>query len=111
MRALHKHLTEQGIDTIDVNTSHPGMARSGLGEADQRPWLLRPIFAAAFLFASSTEKGAQPTVYAATAPEVEGQSDLYFGPKGREKVSERFYTPENERAVWDYCLKVLAPYR
>lgn len=110
MRALRKNLREQGVDTIDVNMTHPGMAKSSLGEANQRPWYLRPIFALAFLFASSTEKGAQPTIYAATSPEIEGVSDRYYGPKGEEKVSERYYTPENEKAVWDYCLKVLDPY-
>ena len=110
MRALRKHLSAQGVESIDVNTTHPGMARSSLGEANQRPLWLRPVFAVAFLFASSTEKGAQPTIHAATAPEVEGLSDLYFGPKGREKVSERHHSPAAEAAVWDYCMDVLRPY-
>ncbi|MGO3152139.1 MAG: SDR family NAD(P)-dependent oxidoreductase [Galactobacter sp.] len=110
MRALHKELMARGIESIDVNTTHPGMAKSSLGEAHLRPWWLRPIFALAYLFASSTEKGAQPTIYAATSPEIEGTSDRYYGPKGEEKVSERYYTPENEKAVWDYCLLVLKPY-
>lgn len=110
MRALRKHLSAQGVESIDVNTTHPGMAKSSLGETDQRPWLLRPVFALAYLFGTSTEKGAQPTIHAATAPEIEGLSDRYYGPKGEEKVSERYYTPENEKAVWDYCLKVLDPY-
>ena len=91
MRHLRKQLLEQGTDTIDVNCTHPGMARSSLGEADQRPWLLKPVFAVAFLFASSVEKGAQPTIHAATSPGAEGLSDQYFGPKGLEKVSERYY--------------------
>ena len=110
MRALHKHLLDQGIDTIDVNTTHPGMARTHLGESDQRPFLMKLIFAAAIPFMSSVQKGAQPTIYAATSPEAEGLSDRYFGPKGQEKVSERYYTPENEKAVWDYCMKVVGPY-
>lgn len=110
MRALHKELIARGIASIDVNTTHPCMAKSNLGEAHLRPWWLRPIFALAYLFASSTEKGAQPTIFAATSPEIEGTSDRYYGPKGEEKVSERYYTPENEKAVWDYCLLVLKPY-
>jgi NAD(P)-dependent dehydrogenase (short-subunit alcohol dehydrogenase family) len=110
MRALRKSLRDRGIDNIDVNCTHPGTAKTSLGEADQRPGWLKPIFAAAFYFASSTEDGAAPTIYAATAPEVEGLNEMYFGPKGRERVSEKYWTPANEKKVWDYCLKVQEPY-
>lgn len=111
MRALHKDLLARGIDTVDVNCSHPGTAKTNLGEADQRPFLMKLLFAVFVpLFATSAEKGAEPTIHAATDPQFEGLSNLYLGPKGREKVNEKYYTPENEKAVWDYCLKVLTPY-
>ena len=111
MRALHKDLVARGIDNIDVNCTHPGTAKTSLGEADQRPLWLRPLFLIFGLFiATSAEEGAESTIYAATSPEIEGRSDLYFGPKGLEKVSEKHYTPANEKAVWDYCLKVVGPY-
>lgn len=110
MRSLVKQLQSQGIDTIDINYAHPGMAKSSLGEAKERPWILRPIFGLAYLIGSSTEAGAQPIVKAAIDPRFQGQSNLYFGPKGLEKVSEKYYTPENEKAVWNYCMKVLSPY-
>lgn len=111
MRALHKDLVARGIDTIDVNCTHPGSAKSSLGESDQRPLLMKALWAVwTPLFATSTEKGAESTIYAATSPEIEGRSDLYFGPKGLEKVSEKHYTSANEKAVWDYCLKVVGPY-
>lgn len=110
MRALRKQLHAQGVTTIDVNCTHPGTAKSSLGEADQRPGWMKPIFAAAYFFAAPTAEGAAPTIYAATAPEVEGLNEMYFGPKGRDKVSDRYWTPANEKKVWDYCLKVLEPY-
>ncbi|MCA1271046.1 SDR family NAD(P)-dependent oxidoreductase [Streptomyces sp. 7G] len=110
MRSLREHLLKQGIETIDVNCTHPGMARTNLGESDQRPFLMRLVFAAAIPFMSSVEKGAQSTIHAATSQEAEGLSDQYFGPKGQEKVSERHHTPANQQRVWDYCHEVVAPY-
>ena len=110
MRALRKRLVERGVDNIDVNCTHPGMARTNLGESDQRPFLMKLVFAAAIPFTSSVGRGAEPTIYAATSPAVEGLSDRYFGPNGQEKVSERFHTPANEQAVWDYCMKVVGPF-
>lgn len=110
MRALYKQLLAEGIDTIDVNCTHPGTAKTHLGEADQRPLWIRPLFAIFAALAPTAAKGAEPTIYAATSPEIEGVSDQYFGPKGREKVNEKYYTPANERTVWEYCLKVVGPY-
>ncbi|MFI6744421.1 hypothetical protein ACIBI9_67205 [Nonomuraea sp. NPDC050451] len=86
------------------------MARTNLGESDQRPFLLKLVFAAAVPFMSSVAKGAQSTIHAATSPEVEGLSNRYFGPKGQEKVSERHHTPAGEQAVWAHCMKVVGPY-
>ncbi|MFZ1381472.1 MAG: SDR family NAD(P)-dependent oxidoreductase [Scrofimicrobium sp.] len=111
MRALHKQLLERGIDTIDVNYTHPGTAKTNLGESEQRPLLMKILFGAWVpLFGTSAEKGAQPTIRAAMDPTLQGQSNLYLGPKGIEKVAERYYTPENEKAVWNYAMKVLDPY-
>ncbi|WP_432187509.1 SDR family NAD(P)-dependent oxidoreductase [Streptomyces sp. Tue6028] len=111
MRRLSKNLRADGVTTIDVNCTHPGTAKTSLGESDQRPFLMKLLFAVFIpLFATTAEKGAQSTIYAATSPEAEGLSDRYFGPKGQAKVSERHYTPANERAVWDYCMKVVGPY-
>jgi NAD(P)-dependent dehydrogenase (short-subunit alcohol dehydrogenase family) len=111
MRALRKQLRAQGIDNIDVNCAHPGTAKTNLGEADQRPFLMKLLFAVFVpLFGTSAADGAAPTIYAATAPEVEGLNEMYFGPKGRERVNEKYWTPANEKKVWDYCLKVLEPY-
>ncbi|MDF3309695.1 SDR family NAD(P)-dependent oxidoreductase [Rhodococcus sp. T2V] len=111
MRRLSKNLKEEGVNTIDVNCTHPGTAKTSLGESDQRPFLMKLLFAVFVpLFATTAEKGAQSTIYAATSPEIEGSSDRYYGPKGLEKVNERYYSPANEDAVWKYCMKVLAPY-
>ncbi|MFD7025242.1 SDR family NAD(P)-dependent oxidoreductase [Promicromonospora sukumoe] len=113
MRRLRKHLTEQGIESIDVNCTHPGMALTNLGNNDQRPLAMKVLYTVGAPFASlmqSAAEGAAPTIYAATSPEVEGFSDRYYGPKGLEKVSERHYSAENEEAVWAYCMRVVGPY-
>ncbi|GAA1821490.1 SDR family NAD(P)-dependent oxidoreductase [Luedemannella flava] len=114
MRSLRKHLSEQGIETIDVNTTHPGIALTNLGGSEKRPWYMTVIYTVgrplAPLLMRTAAQGAAPTIYAATSPEVEGLSDRYYGPKGLEQVSERHYTPANEAAVWNYCMKVVDPY-
>jgi hypothetical protein len=58
----------------------------------------------------SMDKAASSSIYAATSPELEGVSGKYFGPKGEEKPSKKYYSPENERTVWDYALGVIRTY-
>lgn len=36
-------------------------------------------------------------------------SGKYFGPKGEEQTSTKYYSPENERKVWDYALNIICP--
>ncbi|EAA3799150.1 ketoreductase, partial [Salmonella enterica subsp. enterica] len=50
------------------------------------------------------------SIYAATSPDLEGVSGKYFGPKGEEQPSAKYYSAENERKVWDYALKIIKPY-
>lgn len=110
MRHLDKELKTKGITNITVNCTHPGSAKTNLGEADQRPFLMKILFRAWVVMMSSVEEGAQSTIYAATSEEVKGLSNKYYGPKGLEKVNEKYYTEENEKIVWDYCMKVCDPY-
>ncbi|WP_435226184.1 SDR family NAD(P)-dependent oxidoreductase [Streptomyces sp. Tue6028] len=85
MRRLSKNLRADGVTTIDVNCTHPGTAKTSLGESDQRPFLMKLLFAVFIpLFATTAEKGAQSTIYAATSPEAAGLSDR-SGPRARRR--------------------------
>ncbi len=70
-RALHRRLTEAGIDVKAV-AAHPGWTGTDL----QRHSLL--IRAMNLIFAMKTEQGALPTLRAATDPDVAGND--YYGP-------------------------------
>jgi hypothetical protein len=59
---------------------------------------------------NSVAKGASSSIKAAVSPELEGVTGKYFGLKGEEKPSDKYYSPENEQAVWDYCKKVTDKY-
>ncbi|MDO5294215.1 MAG: hypothetical protein Q4F05_15870 [bacterium] len=110
MRHLKKELEAKGIKNITVNCTHPGSAKTHLGESDQRPFLMKLLFAAWIPLMTSVEKGSESTIYAATSNEIKGQSNLYIGPKGLEKVKDKYYSEQNEKILWDYCMKVVGPY-
>ena len=59
----------------------------------------------------SLAKGEKSSIEAAVSPKLEGVTGKYFGQKGEEKVSDKYYSVENEQIVWNYCLKVTEDYR
>ena len=59
---------------------------------------------------NSMEKAISPIIKTSTSDEFEGITGKYFGPKGEEKPSQKYYTVENEQKVWDYCIKSTAKY-
>ncbi len=70
---LQRRLTAAGEKTIAV-AAHPGWTKTNLQQHSGMFQLLNPIFA------QTTDMGALPTLYAATAPDVQGSE--YFGPDG-----------------------------
>ncbi|MGH8183561.1 MAG: SDR family oxidoreductase [Rhodanobacteraceae bacterium] len=79
-RALAKRLAGTGVT---VNCLHPGTVATGIwghgapGSGWKRA-LFAGVMAPAKLFMLSPERGARTIVYAATSPEVEGKTGLYF---------------------------------
>jgi hypothetical protein len=59
---------------------------------------------------SSRITASSTLLFAATADEMYGMNDNYIRSKGYKKASERYYSFENEKIIWDYCLKVYSPY-
>lgn len=78
---LNRRLREQGSAVIAV-AAHPGYSATNIGDgAAQGSYLKALAFRLGnFLFAQSAEKGALPTLYAATMPDVQGGD--YIGPHG-----------------------------
>ena len=110
IRHFPKYCKENGIKNITFNIVHPGSAKTNLGNTGNRPMAMKIMFFLWRPMMTSVEKGAAPTIFAATSPEMKGKNDCYIGPKGFEKAAERYYTEENEQILWDYCMKITEPY-
>ena len=110
MRHFVKYCEEQGIKNITFNCVHPGSAKTNLGNTGNRPTSFKVLFFLWQPMMTSVKKGAKPTIFAAAADEMKGKNNCYIGPKGYEKVNEKYYSKENEKIVWDYCMKIAEPY-
>ena len=108
---LQRRLAAAGADAISVGC-HPGYAATNLQAAGPRmegSRLKEAIMGAAnALFAQSARMGALPTLYAATAPGVNGCD--YIGPTGlggmrgypgKARSSTRSYDEDTARRLWD----------
>ncbi len=106
MRHFEKYCHENNIRNVTFNCVHPGSVKTNLGNTGNRPLILKILFWGWQIFMIPIEKGIAPIIFAAMSPEMEGKNNLYIGPKGYEKVNEKYYTQENEKIVWDHCMKV-----
>ncbi|WP_252700181.1 oxidoreductase [Natronosalvus vescus] len=99
----------RGVKSIAV---HPGYADTNLqlrvARAKGSRLQLVMMGLANALFAQPASKGALPTLYAATAPDVEGGA--YYGPGGpfnvrgsptRQRPSSAAHNPETARRLWE----------
>jgi len=103
-------MKKAGIRNITFNTVHPGSATTSLGRESTKSILTKIIYFLWRPLMTTAAKGASSSIYAATSPELEGITGSYFGPKGEEKPSDKYYSLENEQIVWDYCKKVTKDY-
>ncbi|GAA1203311.1 oxidoreductase [Prauserella alba] len=112
---LDRRLRAAGEDVVSV-AAHPGYSDTGLAPAmarAQRNVVLRTVMnvggrLGGLLLAQSTERGAAPQLYAATAPDVSGGD--YFGPLGPGQLRGKPGTvrpvdaaadPATGTALWD----------
>ena len=110
MQHFVSEMKKANISNITFNSVHPGSTKSNLGREATKSLKWKIIY---FLFQpmmNSMEKAISASVKGATAPELEGVTGKYFGPKGEEKPSQKYNSPENEQIVWDYCMEISKPY-
>jgi NAD(P)-dependent dehydrogenase (short-subunit alcohol dehydrogenase family) len=111
MRHFVSEMEKAGIHNIAFYTVHPGSAQSSLGrESTKSSLVTRIIYFLWKPLMNSVAAGAAPSIKAATSPELESVTGKYFGPKGEEKPSDKYYSKENEQKVWDYSMNVIKPY-
>ncbi len=110
-RHMASQLKEQGINNITVNASHPGAVATNFGQDSDKGFINNLIFMVALPFIDKPLKGAKTSIYLATSPEVENITGEFFNNKEKiEKPDDRYYSPENEKIVWDYCKQITEDY-
>jgi len=87
--------------SVTVNALHPGFVNTGFGK-NNKNILMRFFFSfAAPLMALSPEKGAQTSIYLATAPELEGVTGKYFSNKKETTAQKIAYDQDAARKLWE----------
>ncbi len=85
---------------VTVNVMHPGFVRTNFAKSDAGRGM-RLILKLSSPFAKSPEKGAETSVYLATAPEVENVTGKYFANRKEIKSSKVSYNRELQQKLWE----------
>jgi NAD(P)-dependent dehydrogenase (short-subunit alcohol dehydrogenase family) len=93
-------------ESITANAVHPGAVATNFGVESNLGVLLKVFAKLARPFFRSVEQGADTLIYLATAEEVAHKSGLYYVDRKPAKVSTKYYSPEAEKLIWDYCVEV-----
>jgi retinol dehydrogenase 12 len=101
---LARRLRQHGITNIITNSLHPGVVASSFGQSSN--WFTKAFYKVAAPFMTSSEEGAQTSIYLATTPEVANTSGGYFVKKRPEAVKSSYNTPENARRLWELSEKL-----
>ncbi|XP_045169147.2 retinol dehydrogenase 12-like [Mercenaria mercenaria] len=112
-REFHKRFANDG--KICVYSMHPGMVRTRLGRHTilfNRYFQIFgfPVYALLyslyFLLIKSAREGCQTVVYCAVAPELQGQSDGYYGNFKKEPWSKPASDLDLAKKVWEISEKL-----
>lgn len=108
---LAAELQKQGITNVTVNCSHPGAVGTNFGQDSDNGFINNMIYKIALHLMPAPEKGAVTNIYLASSDEVKGLTGKFFNNKKQlEKPQTKEYTPAREQQLWDYCMKVCAPF-
>jgi NAD(P)-dependent dehydrogenase (short-subunit alcohol dehydrogenase family) len=86
---------------VTVNSLHPGTVRTGYGRDGDTTGLLRVGLAIGGRFFLSPEKGADTSVYLASAPDVAGITGEYFVKRKIKRPSSAARDADAARKLWD----------
>jgi retinol dehydrogenase-12 len=85
--------------TVTVNAAHPGFVASNFGKANG--WLANLLLLVSKPLQISSQKGAETSVYLASAPEVAGITGGYFDKSRQARSSKASNDPTLMRGLWD----------
>ena len=95
---LARRLRAHDIANITTNAVHPGAVASNFGDS-AGGWLGK-LTRLARPFMLTVEKGAETSIFLASAPEVAAVSGGYFAKKRAEPVQHAFNTPAHAKQLW-----------
>lgn len=104
---LNTQLQQQGITNVTVNTLHPGAVKTGFAVNSNLGFLLNTLVKLMRPFFKTVEQGADTIIYLATA-DIHEKGGLYYVDRKPVGTGVKYYSPENEKLVWDYCAKLTA---
>lgn len=110
MQHFVTEMKKAGINNITFNSVHPGSTSTSLARESAKSLKFRIIMFLWKPMMNSMEKAISASIKTATSAELEGVTGKYFGPKGEEKPSKKYYSAENEQKVWDYSMQIIKPY-
>jgi retinol dehydrogenase 12 len=102
-RELARRLAGSGVT---VNAVHPGVVRTGLGQNNDAPILklltnlVRPFF-------RSPDRGAETSLWACTAPELDGVTGRYFADRREQQPHANALDDDAARRLWDASAKLV----
>lgn len=91
-------------DLITINALHPGVIRTELGSfRGPLGWLLSCVK----LFWASPEKGAEPPVWLATHPDVQGISGTYYNKTEEMELADNAKDEKLRKVLWEKSLELV----
>jgi NAD(P)-dependent dehydrogenase (short-subunit alcohol dehydrogenase family) len=102
-RELARRLAGSGVT---VNAVHPGVVRTGLGQNNDAP-ILKLLTNLARPFFRSPEKGAETSIWACTAPELDGVTGRYFSDRREAKPHANALDDAAALRLWDASAKLV----
>jgi NAD(P)-dependent dehydrogenase (short-subunit alcohol dehydrogenase family) len=96
---LARRLRTHSIANVTTNVLHPGVVASSFGSGSHG--LMSVFVQLGRPFMISTDKGAETSIFLASAPEVAAISGGYFNKKKAEAVKHPFNTLDNARRLWE----------
>jgi NAD(P)-dependent dehydrogenase (short-subunit alcohol dehydrogenase family) len=102
-RELARRLAGSGVT---VNAVHPGVVRTGLGQNNDAP-ILKFLTNLARPFFRSPEKGAETSIWACTAPELDGVTGRYFSDRHEQTPHANALDEAAASRLWDASAKLV----
>jgi NAD(P)-dependent dehydrogenase (short-subunit alcohol dehydrogenase family) len=91
---------------VTVNAVHPGVVRTGLGQNNDAP-ILKFLTSLARPFFRSPEKGAETSIWACTAPELEDVTGRYFSDRREQQPHANALDAAAALRLWEASAKLV----